>query len=177
MTRSLYSLLNNGIHDPAWAQAYSSFLLVGLTLITLAVLCVYAWDTHKLAKSSIEQVKNAQMPFLALVKIKRDNPPAPMQLRAFVPPTSLAWAVQNQGNAAAVNIIVKCNIDDEAAKESSVFSEGLNPIAVGAWTFVSVYPVAHITNCTIEYSSLDVLKFRTDISTVDDDHHLEFHRL
>ena len=165
MTRMFEWIIGNGMHDPAGIQAYSSAALVILSFVTLAVLCLYAWDTHKLAKASVEQVKNAQMPFLALVKIKRDNQPVATPLRAFIPPTSMAWAIQNQGNAAAMNIKVNGKFDDGSAKATNVFSEALNPIPVGAWTFISVYPASQITECTIEYSSLDERRFRTGITT------------
>jgi hypothetical protein len=45
-----------GIHDAAWVQAFASVALVVLTLVTLVVLSIYAWDTHTLAKMSVEQI-------------------------------------------------------------------------------------------------------------------------
>lgn len=46
-----------GKHDPAWVQAAASVAVVALSVITLAVLFVYAWDTHTLAKTSAEQMQ------------------------------------------------------------------------------------------------------------------------
>lgn len=45
-----------GIHDPVWVQAIAACVLVALTFVTLAVLAVYAWDTHTLARVSVEQI-------------------------------------------------------------------------------------------------------------------------
>lgn len=50
----------SGIHDPAWVQAVAATTLVVLTLVTLTVLGFYAWDTHTLAKMSVEQMKLAK---------------------------------------------------------------------------------------------------------------------
>lgn len=44
-----------GIHDPAWVQAIAAVVLVVLTIVTLIVLGFYAWDTHTLAKTSVNQ--------------------------------------------------------------------------------------------------------------------------
>jgi hypothetical protein len=54
--------------DSGWAQMYASWALVVLTFFTLLVLCKYAWDTRQIARVSIEQLHNAQMPYLALVQ-------------------------------------------------------------------------------------------------------------
>jgi hypothetical protein len=49
---SLLCLLVNIFLDPKWIEADSEAALVCLSLVTLIILCVYAWDTHSLAKSS-----------------------------------------------------------------------------------------------------------------------------
>jgi hypothetical protein len=46
-----------GIHDPAWVQAGAAIALVLLTLVTLAILVRYAWDTRTLARTSVEQAR------------------------------------------------------------------------------------------------------------------------
>jgi len=46
-----------GRFDPAWVQAVMSTLALMATIATLGVLIVYACDTRKLAKSSVEQSK------------------------------------------------------------------------------------------------------------------------
>jgi hypothetical protein len=79
--------------DSGWAQAYASWALVVLTFATLLVLCKYAWDTRQIARVSVAQLHNAQMPYLALVQ-KTQN-------------SDLVWAIENQGNSAALNIKIK----------------------------------------------------------------------
>ncbi len=54
---SIVWFCTTGIHDPSWVQAVAASALVVLTLVTLAVLAVYTWDTHTLAKVSVEQIK------------------------------------------------------------------------------------------------------------------------
>lgn len=46
-----------GLHHAAWVQAIASAVLVALTFVTLGVLCIYAWDTHRLAETSVQQIK------------------------------------------------------------------------------------------------------------------------
>jgi heme exporter protein D len=47
---SIVWFFTTGRFDPAW-------VLVVLTIVTLIVLGLYAWDTHTLAKMSVEQMK------------------------------------------------------------------------------------------------------------------------
>lgn len=49
-----------GIHDPAWVQAVAAIALVALTIVTLIVLAFYAWDTHTLAGTSVEQINRTK---------------------------------------------------------------------------------------------------------------------
>lgn len=49
---SLIWFWTTGIHDPAWVQAIAAAAVVVLSFVTLAVLVVYAYDTHTLAKTS-----------------------------------------------------------------------------------------------------------------------------
>lgn len=49
-----------GIHDAAWVQAVAAMTLVVLTFVTLIVLSIYAWDTHTLARTSVEQINLAK---------------------------------------------------------------------------------------------------------------------
>ena len=177
MTRLFEWIIGSGIHDPAWVQSYWTAVLVALSVLTLLVLCRYAWDTYKLANASVEQVKNAQMPFLALVKVERDFPNKTNQLIARLPTTFLAWAVENQGNAAAVNISIHGEILPGAMDEQTVLFESINPIPVRGNILLNVRPAATITSCTIAYSSLDGREFRTEITTVDSKHQLVFRRL
>jgi len=47
-----------GIHDPAWVQAIAAVVVVAFTFVTLIVLFVYAYDTHTLAKTSVDQAEH-----------------------------------------------------------------------------------------------------------------------
>ena len=76
--------------DPSWIQAGTSIVLCILTVMTLIVLCIYAWDTHKIAKTSVEQLNNSQIPFLALGKSGNTD--------------NSVWLIENQGNSAALNL-------------------------------------------------------------------------
>ncbi len=177
MTQLFNWLVAYRIHDPAWVQAYSSAVLVILSFITLAVLIRYAWDTRKLANTSVEQVNNAQTPFLALIRLDKEADP----IMAFAggrlaSAPYQAWAVQNQGNAAAVNIRVSGESTEGATREPCSFSEPLNPIPAGASVFIGVHPAAHIIACTFGYSSLDGRKFCTEVATVNGEFHVEFLR-
>ena len=176
MLNSVHWFFKSGIYDAAWMQAVTSLMLVFLTIATLLVLFVYARDTHKLANASIEQVRNAQMPFLALVKAEKETPPIAMRMTSLAPSTFMAWAVQNQGNAAAVNIEVSGECDGRSTKGSGEFSESLNPIPAGASTFIAIPQAAHITRCTIEYSSLDERRFCTEVTRVEDEQRVTFRR-
>jgi hypothetical protein len=49
-----------GIHDPAWVQAIAAVAVAMLTITTLAVLVIYAKDTHTLAKVSVAQITLAK---------------------------------------------------------------------------------------------------------------------
>jgi hypothetical protein len=50
-----------GIHDPAWVQAIAAVAVVVFTLATVIVLFIYAYDTHTLAKTSVEQIGLAKL--------------------------------------------------------------------------------------------------------------------
>jgi hypothetical protein len=62
---SIWWFWTTGLHNPAWVQAVAAAALVVLTFVTLIVLSIYAWDTHTLAKTSVEQIN--------LVKQERDT--------------------------------------------------------------------------------------------------------
>ena len=150
-------------------------MILILSLITLVVLCFYAWDTHALAKASIQQVENAQMPFLALVKLHRELPVA-VQQRSGLTSGYWIWVIQNQGNAAAINIKVRGEMVKERTGDSESFTSSIAPIPVGDNKSLSPDGRAVITSCTIEYESLDGRTFCTAITSVDGEHHFAYHR-
>ena len=60
-----------GIHDPAWVQAIAAVAVVVFTLVTVIVLFIYAYDTHTLAKTIVEQIGLAKLDREELKTIKR----------------------------------------------------------------------------------------------------------
>ena len=60
-----------GIHDPGWVQAIAAVAVVVLTLVMVIVLFIYAYDTHTLAKTSVEQIGLAKLDREELKTIKR----------------------------------------------------------------------------------------------------------
>jgi hypothetical protein len=166
-----------GIHDAAWVQAVTSLLLVGLTFVTLLVLFLYAQDTHKLANASIEQVRNAQMPFLALVRIEKDNVFRNERLAAFTPPTYQLWAIENQGNAPAINIKVSGRCAAGAKGEQKTITQFLNPIPPGGNSSLKVHSSERIENCQIDYTSLDGRGFRTQVISENEELQSSFRQL
>jgi hypothetical protein len=155
--------------DSGWAQAYASWALVALTFFTLLALCKYAWDTRQIARVSIEQLHNAQMPYLALVQ-KWHN-------------SGLRWAVENQGNSVALNIKIegkysfrqiggkspiKC---DQNKSYDPMKLENNNTIPAGAFEALDCprTPVNEpIICCKIEYNSLEGRRFLTEVVSEND---------
>ncbi|MGA2086583.1 MAG: hypothetical protein ABSG60_13815 [Terracidiphilus sp.] len=60
-----------GIHDPAWVQAIAAVAVVVLTLVMVIVLFIYAYDTHTLARTSVEQIGLAKLEREELKTLKR----------------------------------------------------------------------------------------------------------
>ena len=174
MSHLPFWIFSNGLRDPVWVQAFSSVLLACLTAATLVVLCVYARDTHQLAKSSMEQVKNAQTPFLALVRIEKDNIIRNERLAALTPPTYQLWAIENQGNAPAINIRVNGQCVPGANGKQAIISQFLNPIPSGGNVPLKVHSAEKIMDCQIEYGSLDGRRFRTNLTVENDELHSTF---
>jgi hypothetical protein len=74
--------------EAAWIEAIATALLALFTLITLIVLCVYAWDTKTIARASVEQGENAQMPLISLTHAQ----------------SSTEYSLENQGFGPAMNV-------------------------------------------------------------------------
>ena len=150
--------------DSDFLQAYASWALVVLTFFMLLVLCIYAWDTRQIARVSIEQLHNAQMPYLALVQ-KWHN-------------SALRWAIENQGNSAALNIKVKGDYtfrqigdktfvkSDQNKPHDPMKLENNNTIPAGRYEALDCprTPINEpILSCKIEYNSLEGRRFVTDV--------------
>jgi hypothetical protein len=69
-----------------------NWLLLILSFLTLLVLIKYAYDTSQIAKASISQTENSQMPFLAVA------------MRETMQDRQGGWAIENQGFGPAINI-------------------------------------------------------------------------
>ena len=95
---------------PNWIQAIATVGIAGLTLLTLIVLNGYAKDTKRIANSSVDQIENSQMPFLALIRTPEKD-----------------WLVANQGYGAAINVCFRAYGGDTPKLE-------LPPIAAGAFS-------------------------------------------
>lgn len=112
--------LTSGRFDPAWVQAVASVALVILGLVTLIVLCVYAWRVHSLAKSSrlsAEAAKSSAEAGLAQIQLMIDKERA----RVFVVPSEEPMSMQsnrdysgkqqftilNVGATPAINVAVR----------------------------------------------------------------------
>jgi len=54
---SIQWFVSLGIHDAAWVQAITNVGLLVLSVFTLAALVIYAYDNHRLAKSSVSSLK------------------------------------------------------------------------------------------------------------------------
>jgi hypothetical protein len=78
-------------------QAIATAGIVILTLLTLIVLLGYARDTKRIAQASVDQLDNAQMPFLAVRQ--EEN----------VAGQVAGWVLDNQGSGPAINISYKYN--------------------------------------------------------------------
>jgi hypothetical protein len=129
-------------------KGMQSWILIGLTFLTLVVLVKYAYDTNQIAKASVLQTENSQMPFLAVA------------MRETVQDRQGGWAIGNQGFGPALNIRYSC-YDANGAKQM----RSTAPLAVGA-----EYRAAHndISEALrrerefeIEYESLSGRRYRT----------------
>lgn len=131
-----------------------------LTGVTLIVLCVYAYDTRRIAKTSVAQAENSQEPFLVLLV----EPPQLGQHGG-------GWALENQGFGPAINIRhsdvgaggqFRENVR-ALAKSDFLFLEGFNNDVWQNHTFVA------------EYEPLSGKKYRTVVEWRDGVMRTKFH--
>jgi hypothetical protein len=179
----IHWLVVNRLHDATWLQAYSSVAVLIISLITLIILCRYAYDTYRLAQTSVAQVEHAQTPFLALITAEREIESGPYQGRLIS-----HWAIQNQGNGAAVNIAIQCRYErpdiihgiggsTQAGSTSTDISKRLNPIAVGVTDLLELTAKMTVIECVITYESLQGRVFKTRIATIDGERRVTFEKL
>jgi hypothetical protein len=101
--------------NPNCIQAIAAVTMVILSGATLVILYGYARDTKTIAEKSVEQVENAQMPFLALVSKEAD----------VRPHITGGWVLENQGSGAALNI------RHSEPQGNDGWVENVPPLAVG----------------------------------------------
>ena len=126
----------------------AEWILVAFTGLTLLVLIRYAYDTFKIARASVSQTENSQMPFLTVAMLERRQE------------AQGGWAIENQGFGPALNI--HYSRYDPAGTETQRW---MAPLAAGA-----AYRAAHddIANAfandrqfNIHYESLSGRKYWT----------------
>lgn len=121
---SIYWFLTTGIHDPAWVQAIAAVAVVVLSFVTLAVLAVYAWDTHTLAETSKVSAEAAEKSsklssdqIQATIRKERARifvvPPADCSFRLnltnFIGVTRQRFVFLNAGPTPAINVKARYN--------------------------------------------------------------------
>lgn len=183
-------LIAHRLHDPAWVQAYWTAAVFVVSVVTLFVLGLYAWDTHKMAKASVRQVENAQTPFLALVDVEQTYQ------SSLMPGVQHVWGIENQGSGAAVNIEItgtylaetyEHGMGGRAMLKEPTPTKIVNhpkPLGVGGTAlivegkrvFKQVLVREPFTDCVIEYESLSGRRYRTTINNVDGKQKVRFER-
>jgi hypothetical protein len=140
------------VNLPNWIEALAALGIVVLTYLTLVVLKDYAAETKKIAKASVSQLENAQMPFLVIVQKPRTAD--------FLG----GWVIENQGPGSAIN----------ATWSYTQGGRIVRPIpALGPRAIHSVqneYPqiVGNQAGIEIDYESLSGLKYQTLITWNED---------
>ena len=135
-------------------QGLAAVAIVLLTLLTLIVLFGYARDTKRIARASIAQLENAQMPFVNVVQ--NDLPP------------HSGWQLRNQGFGPALNI--KCSFVEGKYIPSITTGE----IFMVQNEFPSI--VAGRVEADIRYESLSGLEYHTLIKWEDAELKVQFKR-
>ena len=128
--------------NPVSIEAWATVALAGLTLVTLIVLCVYARDTKKIARASVEQLENSQMPFITLSE-QSDN----------------ISKLQNQGVGVALNVQGLVYHRDETRYET--IRENIGPGGTSRRS-ISV-DSSNLRNARFTYASLSGREYVTEI--------------
>jgi hypothetical protein len=139
--------------NPNWVQALAAVALVVLTGATLLVLRGYARDTKTIADKSVEQIENAQRPFIALVSKAAD----------VRPHFTGGWVIENQGSGAALNI------RHSEPQGNDGWVENVTPLAKGDFHPLSTFnsTVMQHRVFTIEYESLSGTQYTTNVDWPD----------
>jgi hypothetical protein len=133
---------------PNWIQAFAAISIVGLTLATLIVLKDYAADTKSIARASVSQLENSQMPFLAVI------------MRPNTVHSTGGWGIENQGFGPAINVTYSSGHKDATLMRLGSMPRGdIQPV------HADIEEAFQATRqVVIEYESLSGLKYRTIIA-------------
>jgi hypothetical protein len=138
--------------DPNWIGAIAAIWLAVVTTWTLVILRRYAADTKTIAKASVEQIENSQMPFVGLVMTTGES--------SRIAP----WAIRNQGSGVALNIYFSRLVNE------NVTMQWMTPLAPGEECplerEVGVILGAE-SGFVVEYQSLAGRKYRTTTRRVE----------
>lgn len=131
--------------NPAWIQAM-------LTALTLVVLCIYVYDTRRIAVASVTQLENSQKPFIVLLS----KPQEPGRHGG-------GWAIENQGFGPAINI------RHSHVGADGQFRENVRALARGDFIILEGFNIDVWQNhvFTAEYSSLSSKRYRTSVQWED----------
>jgi hypothetical protein len=142
-------------------QAAGAGIIVLVSALTLIVLCIYAADTKRIAKASVQQVENAQTPFLAV----RQEENVPNQVGG--------WILENQGFGPALNIVCRyC----ENQQEVRVYMYSLGPRTPRSLQNHFANARGTPEGFTIEYASLSGKNYETFITWVGQEMKTEFRK-
>ena len=146
---------------PNWIQALAAISIVGLTLVTLIVLKHYAADTKTIARASVLQLENSQMPFLAVI------------MRPNTTQSNGGWGIENQGFGPAINVIYS-----SGHKDATLMPLGSMPRGDIQPVHADIEDAFRATRqVVIEYESLSGLKYRTIVTRFDGVMNTQFHKV
>ena len=116
-----------------------------MTTLTLVVLCVYAWDTRRLAKNSSKQIEHAQRPCVTLVEQSAQN-----------------WFIENHGSGPALNITYWDTTNVEGVLTQ--VERPLSPLPAGGNSRIDAESGKRLwTGTKITYESLSGRRYETEI--------------
>jgi hypothetical protein len=148
------------INWAGWLQAIAAFIIVYFTGRSLMVLKGYAEDTKTIATASVhqadisvQQIENAQKPFVALIL-------KPEGITAYFPG---GWVIENQGFGPALNLRYSHPLDP------SVFDYNPSVLDKGQYHYMPRFVIDQMRSheFKVEYQSLSGTKYRTLVVWVD----------
>jgi hypothetical protein len=145
---------------PSWIQALVGIGALILAAWSLIVLRDYAADTKKIAKASLSQTENSQIPFLAVI-MRETNPGG--------------WGVENQGFGPAVNVQYSGHIKGDAPRKEHVEPLPVRRVIALHGDIADAFRFNQ--PFVIEYESLSGFKYRTTVAMVKNEMQTQFMRV